>query len=191
MSLAARKDAIQKAKAFTKRKPLFLDTETTGTGPNDNILEISIIDFEGHTLLDTLIRPIGTISPDALKIHGLTEDMTRDAPRWADVWEEIDGILSRQLIGIYNADFDLRMMRQSHTLNWMQWQMPAGMEIFCVMKLYAQFYGRWNPRRGSFYWQSLDAAGRQCGISLPNTHRARDDSLLTRAILLHMAAQDE
>jgi DNA polymerase III epsilon subunit-like protein len=190
MNLAARKQAIAKAKAMVERQPVYLDTETTGIGPNDNILEISIIDHDGRILVDTLVKPVGTISTPAMAIHGITEEMVSDAPRWGDVWGMIESVLADRLLGIYNADFDLRMMQQSHALNWMQWAEPAGLEVFCIMKLYAQFYGMWNPRRGSFRWQSLDSAGRQCGIHLPNTHRAKDDALLTQALLQHMAEQD-
>ena len=57
------------------------------------------------------------------------------------------------------------------------------------MKLYAQFYGQWNPRHGNYRWQSLDQAGEQCGIPLQNSHRAKDDTHLTRALLEYMAAQ--
>jgi DNA polymerase-3 subunit epsilon len=55
------------------------------------------------------------------------------------------------------------------------------------MELYAMFYGDRDPYRGSFRYQSLEIAGRQCGINLPNAHRAVDDCLLTRAVLHYMA----
>lgn len=190
MNLAARKDAITIAQSMIKRQPLYLDTETTGTGPNDNILEISIVDHDGKILMDTLVRPVGMNSPEARAVHQISDEMVRGAPRWGDVWGNIETVLSGRLVGIYNADFDLRLMQQSHALNLLKWTQPPGMEVFCVMKLYAQFYGRWNPKRGNFKWQSLEAAGRQCGIDLPNTHRAKDDTLLARAILHYIAEQE-
>jgi DNA polymerase-3 subunit epsilon len=186
---SARREAIQIAKEKLKQKPVFLDTETTGTDKIDNIVEISIIDHDGSILIDTLVKPVGKISPGAMAVHRITDEMVAGAPRWSEVWPKLVAILSGRLIGIYNADFDLRMMKQSHARNWMQWQQPDGMEVFCIMKLYAQFYGDWNARRGNYRWQSLDNAGRQCGISLPNSHRAKDDTLLTREIFLHMARQ--
>ena len=125
-----------------------------------------------------------------MAVHGITDEMVQDASRWPEVWDGIESVLSGRLVGIYNADFDLRMMVQSHQVNWMQWAQPKGMEVFCIMKLYAQFHGRWNSRRGNYQWQSLEAAGQQCGIPLPNSHRAKDDNLLTQAILLYMAEQE-
>jgi DNA polymerase-3 subunit epsilon len=190
MNLSARKEAILRAKDYLKNKPVYLDTETTGTGPNDNILEIAVIDHDGAVLVDTLVKPMGAIHPDALRIHGIHDTMLVEAPRWGEVWREVSRVLTGRQVGIYNAEFDLRMMQQSHTRNWMRWVLPEGMQAFCVMKLYAQFHGEWNPRRADYRWQSLEAAGRQCGIPLPNSHRAKQDTLLTRAILETMAAQN-
>lgn len=182
-------EVIQRAKELISRNPVYLDTETTGTGPNSNILEIAVIDHDGEILIDSLVKPVGRIDPDALAIHKITNEIVADAPRWGEVWDQIEAVLSNRLVGIYNAEFDLRLMRQSHTNSWMKWEPPPGMEAFCIMKLYAQYYGDWNARRGGYRWQSLGNAGKQCGIPLSNTHRAKDDTLLTRAIMTYMADQ--
>jgi DNA polymerase-3 subunit epsilon len=189
MNSSARRGAILTAREMLNRQPVYLDTETTGTGPNDNILEIAVIDNDGAVLVDTLVKPVGAIHPDALRIHGIHDAMLVEAPRWGEVWTEVGRVLTGRLVGIYNAEFDLRMMQQSHTRNWMRWTQPEGMQALCIMKLYAQFYGNWNPRRVDYRWQSLEAAGRQCGIPLPNSHRAKQDTLLTREILEFMAGQ--
>jgi hypothetical protein len=57
------------------------------------------------------------------------------------------------------------------------------------MKLYARFRGDWNSRAGSYRWYSLDDARWQCGLELPNAHRAHADTLLARAVLNFIAAQ--
>jgi DNA polymerase III epsilon subunit-like protein len=190
MNLSARKEAIQTAKNWIARKPVYLDTETTGIGSTDSIVEISVIDHDGRVLLDQLVKPVGSIAPDAMAIHGITNEMVREAPRWEAVWPDVEAALSDRVVGIYNADFDLRLLRQTHQKNWLRWSDPENAEFFCIMKLYAQFYGEWNNRRGGYRWQSLDTAGRQCGIPLPNSHRAKDDTLLTRALLDYMARQE-
>lgn len=189
MNQSARKEAIQLAQQWLLKKPVYIDTETTGTGPNDGIVEIAIIDHDGSTLIDKLVKPVGLIPRGATDIHGITNDMVMDAPHWSTVWPEVESVIAHRRVGIYNADFDLRMMRQSHQMNWLGWLDPEGTEFFCIMKLYAQFYGEWNARRGNFRWQSLENAGRQCGIPLPNSHRAKEDTLLTRAVLEYMAKQ--
>ena len=57
------------------------------------------------------------------------------------------------------------------------------------MKQYAQFRGE-RGRYGGYRWQSLDAAGRQCGILMANAHRARMDTQLARAVFYHMVGND-
>ena len=190
MNMGARKEAIQLAQDWLSKKPVYLDTETTGTGSNDSIVEIAVIEYDGSVLVDTLVKPVGKISPGAKAVHGITDEMLTGAPRWDTVWLEVEAAIANRTVGVYNADFDLRMMRQSHGRNWLRWADPQGTEFFCIMKLYAQFYGQWNPRHGNYRWHSLDRAGEQSGIPLPNSHRAKDDTLLTRALLEFMAQQN-
>jgi DNA polymerase-3 subunit epsilon len=183
--VSARTQAIQIARDKLTRHPVYLDTETTGNGPNDEIIEIGIVDEDGNRMVESLVRPVGKIHPDALRVHGITEAMVATAPRWIVVWPKVEAVLAGRPVGIYNADFDLRLMQQTHAKYKMRWQFPG--EAFCIMKLYAQFYGEWNPRTGGYRWQSLENAGRQCGILLPNAHRTIADTLLTRALLQYMA----
>ena len=190
MNMSARKEAIQTARKWMAQKPIYIDTETTGVGVNDQIIEVSVIDYDGKVLIDQLVKPVGMISAEAMSIHGITNEKVSDAPRWDTVWPEVEAVLANRAVGIYNAEFDLRMLQQTHQKNWLRWNAPEGANFFCIMKLYAQFYGEWNNQRGGYRWQSLDAAGRQCRIALPNSHRAKDDTLLTRALLEFMANQE-
>lgn len=173
------KCAAERAGEFLQMKPVFLDTETTGLGANAEIVEISIIDLDGEVLVDTLVKPSAHIPRDAVHIHGITNELVQDAPTWIHVWPDLETVLSGRAVGIYNADFDLRMMKQNHGLVGMYWRNPAS-QIFCIMKLYADYYGTGR-------WQSLERAGRQCGIPLPNSHRALEDTRLARQVFLHMA----
>ena len=182
----ARKEAVVIARQKLAQGPLYLDTETTGLGPLDEIVEISILDPEGAVLLDKLVRPTKPIPPDALAIHKITDEMVKNAPTWLEVWPEVEGVMQGRLVAIYNADYDVRIMRQSHRLYKMTWD-PNVSDFFCIMLHYAQFYGEWNRARGSYRWQSLENAGRQAKIPLQNTHRAKDDAALARAMLHFIA----
>ncbi len=169
-----RQSAIEKARQLWAMQPVFLDTETTGLGETAEIVEISIVDHDGSVLLDTLVRPRRSIPQEAIRVHGITDEMVSQAPTWMHVWPQVEAILNGRTVGIYNADFDLRMMKQSHRQIGLPWRMPSS-RFFCIMKLYSDFYG-------ALKWQSLDEAGRQCRLALPNTHRAREDTLLARAV---------
>jgi DNA polymerase III subunit epsilon len=185
-----RAQAIQTARQKLDSHPLYLDTETTGTDKSSEIIEICIIDHDGTSLFQSLVKPIASIPAQTTQIHGITNDMVKNASPWYKVWPEIEAILTLRATGIFNAEFDLRMMQQTHAKFRMPWRPLQLGSPFCIMKLYAQYYGEWDPIRGSFRWQSLESAGRQCGIPLRNTHRAFDDALLAREVL-HAIANTE
>lgn len=182
----ARRQAIQMANDWLAEKPVYLDTETTGLGNRDQIVEIAIIDFDGTLLINELVRPAIPIPPDATRIHGITNSMVAGAMSFPILWAtKIRPVLFGRLVAIYNSEFDLRMIRQSNG------GVPvpvSSLRTVDLLDLYAKFYGEWDPARRGYRYQSLEKAGRQCDIPLPNAHRALADTLLTRALLHYMAA---
>jgi DNA polymerase-3 subunit epsilon len=185
---SARAAAAALAQAALTGRPLYLDTETTGLGAHDEIIEICLLEADGSVLLTSLVRPQHTIPADVVRIHRITNAMVADAPTWAELWPQVAEQIEGRRLAIYNADFDLRMMRQSHARYGLPWARHERQSL-CIMKLYAQFRGDWNQAYRSYRWHSLENAGRQCGIALPNSHRAADDALLARAVLHAIAGQ--
>jgi DNA polymerase III subunit epsilon len=182
-----RQRSVDAARSILQNRPVYLDTETTGLGQDDEIVEISIIDDEGITLVETLVKPSRPIPPDASAIHGITNEEVQSARTWPLVWPEVRGALFGRLVIIYNQEFDLRMLQQSHARYRLPWK--ERVNAFDLLKLYSEFRGEWDPRRRSYRYHSLDSAGKQCGIALPNAHRATADTLLTRALLHYIAEQ--
>lgn len=178
--------AQQVARTELDRRPIYLDTETTGLDDADEIVDICLLEADGSVLLDSLVKPTRNISTAATAVHGLRDADLASAPNWAEVWPQVRAALDGRRVAVYNAAFDLKMMARSHRAHGLRWSYPDH-DFVCVMLLYAQFRGDWNPQRRSYRWQGLEAAGRQCGIPLPNAHRARADALLARAVLHHMA----
>ncbi len=161
------KAVIQRAQTILADRPLYLDTETTGLDGRAEIVEIALIDH------------------DATRVHNISDAMVADAPTWAELWPQVQTLLAGRRVGIYNAEFDLRMIAQSHAAHKVA-DTAAGSNAFCIMKLYAEFFGE-QGSYGDFKWQSLDKAARQCRIQLPNSHRAGADARLARAVLEAMA----
>ena len=183
-----RQNAILRARRILQCDPLFFDTETTGFRRNAEIVEIGVVDAEGQTVLESLVRPTRRIPADATAVHGITDEMVVDAPEWPEIWPQVRQLFADRSVGIFNADFDLRMMRQSHEQHGLTWEAMGG-SAFCVMKMYARYYGALQGQ-GNFKWQSLQKAGQQCGIPSPNSHRAADDARLACAVFRHMARTD-
>lgn len=185
--MSARTQAMQRAKELVALNPVYLDTETTGIDSTAQIVEIAILDSDGSVLVDSLVRPTLKIPRDAMAVHHLTDAMVKDAPTWAQLWPTIEQALTGRTIAIYNAEYDQRLMHQSHRAHRLRWAWPAD-RFECVMLLYAQYRGEWNARHGNYRWHKLEDAGAQCGLSLPNTHRAQADALLARAVVHAMAS---
>jgi DNA polymerase-3 subunit epsilon len=181
-----RHNAIQEARLLLESNPIYLDTETTGLHQSAEVIEIGIINDQGEILFEQRIRPRGKIDPAAARLHGITLDMLAGAPPWEQVWPQAEAVLLDKMVGVYNVEFDLRLIRQSNQRTWMRSSLVES-NFFDIMKLYARYFGDWDSYRQSFRYQSLEMAGRQCGIGLPNSHGAVDDCLLTRALLHYMA----
>ena len=180
-----RQRSIETAQAVIKNNPVYLDTETTGLGPSDEIIEISIIADDGSVLLETLVKPSQPIPAGATAIHGITDEEVKSARSWPIVWPEVRAALFGRMVVIYNAEFDLRLLQQSHARYRLPWK--DRFNSFDMLKLYSEYNGEWDPKRRAYRFISLDAAGKQCGIALPNAHRSTADTLLTRALLHHLA----
>ena len=185
----ARRKAIEAAKKIVGMDPVFLDTETTGLDQNAEIVEVAIVAADGQALVNTLVKPERPIPREATQIHGITNKDVADAPTFARVWQErLQPILARGPVVIFNAPFDLRMIKQSLRRYGLA---PEGIKAAtCLMKLYAEFREEWNAARGNYRWQTLENAARQCRLELPaDLHRALGDAFLARAVLHHMASQ--
>lgn len=170
---------IQEARTLQASQPVFLDTETTGLGSQAEIVEIAILDHQGQALVNTLVRPLSSIPYEVVRIHGIDDRMVKNAPTWVEVWPQIEAALRGRRVGVYNADFDLRMLHQSNRLNGVAWQQTQA-HFFCIMKMYMAYSGLQR-------FQKLEVAGRLEGISLPNAHRAHADTLLAREVFMRMA----
>jgi DNA polymerase-3 subunit epsilon len=185
---AAHPKVIERARQVLALDPIFLDTETTGTGPQDLIIEVGIVDLQGEVLYDGLVNPGVPIPAVSTAVNQITDAMVADAPRWPEVWAKVEPILQKRAIGIYNAEFDWTMLKQSCQASRLPWTLEDG-QAFCMMKLFAAYYGEWNTRHNGFKSQKLEFAGRICQIDLPNSHQAVDDARLTAALLRYLASQ--
>lgn len=184
---------IQKtAREWVDADPLFLDTETTGLDWLAQVCEIAVVNLRGEVLMNTLVKPTCPIPPDASRVHGITDEMVASAPDWINnVAEELHDIIRDRTVIIYNAAYDLRVLRQTAEAAGVPGFEPARTAFQCAMETYAEFYGDWNSYRQSYRWQSLANAAKQCGLALPeNLHRALADAELTRQLVLHMALSE-
>ncbi len=179
-----------RALEWLSSKSLILDTETTGLGEDDEIVEICLIDCYGEIVINTLIKPTKPIPAEATAIHGITNEMVAYAPTWADVHYGIGELFFLRGFVIYNAEYDTRLIQQSAKLHGIDDAFCEFVGLYkrCAMLTYAEFYGQENIR-GGYRWQRLTAAAEQQGVIIEGTpHRALSDCLTTLGVIKAMAA---
>lgn len=94
-------------------RQIFLDTETTGLSADsgDRIVEIGCIEMVNRRLsgrtLHHYLNPGRSSHPDALKVHGLTDEFLSTKPTFAEVADELLEFLAGAEVIIHNAAFDL------------------------------------------------------------------------------------
>ena len=95
---------------------IILDTETTGLSIKDDhrILEIACIETQNliptNKVFYKLINPERDISPDAIKVHGYTNEVLKNKKKFADIAEELLEFISGKKLIIHNAPFDISFL---------------------------------------------------------------------------------
>jgi DNA polymerase III subunit epsilon len=94
-------------------RQIFLDTETTGldAAGGDRIVEIGCIEMVNRRLtgrtLHRYINPERVSHPDALRVHGLTEDFLSEHPVFAAIAADLAEFITGAELIIHNASFDV------------------------------------------------------------------------------------
>lgn len=94
-------------------RQIFLDTETTGLSADngDRLVEIGLIEMVDRRLTGETrhwyLNPERSSHPDALRVHGLTDQFLADKPRFAEVADDLMGFVAGAELIIHNASFDL------------------------------------------------------------------------------------
>ena len=157
-----------------------LDTETTGLGKKDVVIQIGIIDLNENVLMDTLIKPTSrkSISSDATAVHGISIDMLQDAPTFPEVYPKLKKIMNERNLIIYNASFDTNMIAQTSVLE--KNTEDFKIEADCAMLVYSAYIGEWSEYHNNYKYQKLPAGD----------HTAVGDCFATLKIIREMASAE-
>lgn len=99
-------------------RQIFLDTETTGLSPEtgDRIIEIGCVAMDNRRLtgetLHFYLNPERRNHPDAVKIHGLTDEFLADKPLFASIADDLVEFVAGAEIIIHNASFDVGFLNE-------------------------------------------------------------------------------
>lgn len=184
-------DQIDARSVFLGNDFVILDTETTGLNQDAEICQIAILDGLGEVLLNSLVRPSYPIPAAASAVHGIKDDHVTNAPTWEDIVGEVTEVLRGMMVFIYNAKYDIRMLRQSHRLAGLGEFPKLGGTALCVMERYARYVGEWDNARGHWAWHSLSKAASRFGIETKGAHSALVDCYLTLGVMKGMWANED
>lgn len=210
---AAKTAEPQKTTSKRKKNILIIDTETTGLDSKAEIVQLSVIDFDGNEVVDTLIRPFHAIPPEATNIHGITNEMVNatDVPTIVHailfllraVQEKFpDGDF--KVVG-YNTPFDTKMIQQSLSISKRKLQRKTDKTLSDEEKLNLPdvvdnlkgfisaidsnsrcIMREYQDYTGNHRWIKLVEAAAECNVQVKNAHSAKGDCLMTLGIMKYI-----
>ncbi len=160
-----------------KRPIAFIDLETTGTNlATDRIVEIAIVKvgLDGSRQAKRkLINPQMPIPKGASDVHGITNEMVRDAPVFRQVANEIKQFIDHCDIGGYNSNrFDVPLLVEEFLRAGLEFTVD-GRKLIDVQRVFHMMEQRTLSAAYKFY----------CEKSLEGAHSAEIDASATWEIL--------
>lgn len=166
-------------------RQVILDTETTGMnqagGPHyqgHRIIEIGCVEVINRKLTGktyhVYINPEMPIDPEAIAVHGITDEQVKDCPKFAEIAEEFVAFIDGSELIAHNAPFDVGFMDLEFGMLSGDWKTTSELcKITDSLKVAKdKFPGQKN---------NLDALCRRLGID--NSHRELHGALLDAEIL--------
>ena len=159
-------------------KPLaFIDLETTGINiTNDRIVELAIVKIspDGTKLVKRkLINPLMPIPASSSAIHGITDEMVKDAPSFKQVANEIKQFIDGCDLGGYNSNrFDIPMLLEEFLRVGIEFT-ADGKKLVDVQKIFHLMEQRTLSAAYKFY----------CNKVLEGAHGAEADATATWEVL--------
>ena len=159
-------------------RPLaFVDLETTGVNLGiDRIIEIGMVKIlpDGNkSVKRKLINPEMVIPQSSIDIHGITNDMVKDAPTFKQAANDIKQFLDNCDLSGYNSNrFDVPLLMEEFLRVEVEFDMK-GRRLVDVQKVFHMMEQRTLSAAYKFY----------CEKNLEGAHSAEVDALATMEIL--------
>ena len=83
---------------------------------NDRICAIGISIIENDHIIDSfsyLVNPECEFDQRNTEIHGISQDMVKESPSFADIWLEVRSLFLENLVVAHNATFDLNVLKKT------------------------------------------------------------------------------
>ena len=155
----------------------FIDLETTGVDTNkDRIVEIGILKINPDSSREEFLKrtnPTIPIPPDATKVHGISNDDIKDAPKFSEIASEIAQFIDDSDLGGFNCNrFDFPMLAEEFGRAGVQFDFSKR-KIVDVQRIFHQMERRDLSAAVEFY----------CNKKLVDAHSALGDVVATFEVL--------
>lgn len=158
-----------------------VDVETTGGSVRHGhrVTEVAAVCVSGGRIertYSTLVNPGRRIPPMITSLTGISDEMVRDAPRFGEVVDELNGVLRGRVFVAHNAAFDWGFLCGE-----MERAVGGRLEgrQLCTVRLARKLLPQLPSR-------SLDSLAHYFGLEIESRHRALDDAVATAHVLLRL-----
>ncbi len=155
----------------------FIDLETTGINiTTDRIVELAIVKIspDGSKLVKRkLVNPLMPIPESSSAIHGITDEMVKDAPSFKQISNEVKQFIEGADLGGYNSNrFDIPMLLEEFLRAGIEYSVD-GKRLVDVQKIFHMMEQRTLSAAYKFY----------CSKTLEGAHGAEADATATWEVL--------
>jgi DNA polymerase-3 subunit epsilon len=171
------KPLLRNMKLQLSRPLAFIDLETTGVNISlDRIVEIAIVKISPdgtQQVKRKLINPLMPIPASSSAVHGITDEMVKDAPSFKQVANEVKQFIDNCDLGGYNSNrFDIPMLIEEFLRAGLEFNID-GRKLVDVQKVFHMMEQRTLSAAYKFY----------CQKTLDGAHSAEVDATATWEVL--------
>lgn len=158
------------------------DTETTGLHPSqgDEIIQIGATRIVNGKLLrqesfEQLVDPCRYLSPESIKIHGITQEMLVRQPTIEKVLPAFHAFTDETVLIAHNAAFDMRFLQMKEEATGIRFDQP----VLDTLLLSAVIHPNQESHR-------LEAIAERLNLPIIGRHTALGDAIVTAEVFLKM-----
>ncbi len=165
---------------FESDEFVIFDLETTGTSPqNCAITEIGAVKYKNGEIYDefcSFVNPEMPIPEKITEITGISDDMVKDAPTIAEVFDKFMDFCGNSILVAHNASFDVSFLR------------AAAEKLQKILKItYLDTVAVSRYVNNDLNKHTLDSVAKYFDLDDFNHHRASDDARMLAMIFDKMA----
>jgi DNA polymerase III epsilon subunit family exonuclease len=146
----------------------------------DRIIEFGAVKFKDRQVLgsfDVLVNPGVPVTPDAVTISGISDDMLASKPAVEQALPDFMDFISDTVLVAHNAPFDMAFLRAALEMS----GMSDVQNVVIDTQVLAQ---KAYPRLKSYSLQNLVS---ELSLAQGNAHRALDDAVMCKDLFLSCA----